>query len=223
MPQVLTNYHIKLLAALLMVVDHTGAILFPDLQILRLIGRLSFPLFAWLLVQGETHTRQVGKYALRLLILGLISQPIYIVAFQVYTPNILFTLLLGLICLRLDRTFPRWRLSFWVGGCVGASIANLEYGGYGIALIALIRYFKPHWFWWAAWVGLHWLIGVVLPVVGRGQFLAGFAVLIFGMANYQRGAKARWFYWFYPLHLLILVLIRLALQDRLPWLNSLAI
>jgi hypothetical protein len=220
MPQVLTNYHIKLLAALLMVIDHVGAVLLPDLAILRMLGRLSFPLFAWLLVQGEIHTRKVGKYALRLLGLGLISQPIYIITFQVYSLNILFTLLLGLICLRLDRTFPHWRPFIWVGGCLGATAAELEYGAYGVALIALIRYFKPHWLWWAVWIGLHWLIGIALPIVGNAQFLAGFAALIFVMANQQRGAKARWFYWFYPIHLLILVLIRLALQDRLPWFNA---
>ncbi|XQQ06384.1 MAG: TraX family protein [Leptolyngbya sp. IPPAS B-1204] len=218
MPQLLTNYHIKLLAALLMLIDHVGAILLPELTLLRVIGRLSFPLFAWLLVQGEAHTRSVHKYALRLLGLGLISQPIYMAAFQVSRPNILFTLLLGLICLRLVRAFPRWQLAIWVGGGLIATAAHLEYGSYGIAVIALIRYFKLHWLWLAAWIGLHLLISVVSPD-SSSQIWAVSTALLMGMTNQQRGAKARWFYWFYPLHLLILVLIRSAVQQGFLELN----
>lgn len=222
MPQLLTNYHVKLLAALLMLIDHVGAVFFPDLTILRMIGRLSFPLFAWLLVQGENHTRNIKGYALRLLGLGIISQPIYMLTFEVIRLNILFTLLLGLIGLRLARSFPRWQLPIWIVSSILATIADLEYGSYGIAMIALIKYFKPDWLWWACWVGLHVVIKIALPEYGSLQFLAVFAALIFEMANHQRGAKARWFYWFYPLHLLALTLIKMTEnQTLLPLLSNL--
>ena len=62
----LTNYHLKLLAAATMVIDHVGVVFYPDNDWLRIVGRISFPLFVWLLVQGETHTRNVWQYGLRL-------------------------------------------------------------------------------------------------------------------------------------------------------------
>jgi hypothetical protein len=208
MPQLLTNYHIKLLAVLFMTIDHIGAVLYPDTQILRTIGRFSFPLFCWLLVQGERHTRDVWKYALRLLVLGVLSQPIYMLTFDVQRPNILFTLLLGLLCLRAVRNFPPLWLPIWLGGALLATAIDTEYGAYGIAMIALIGQFKLTEVWWVGWLLLHLVTGLVLPSLGISQAPAILAPLVFGMANHQRGAKARWFYLFYPLHLLVLFLIR---------------
>ncbi len=89
----LTSYHLKLIAALTMLVDHIGVVFYPDLDWLRVIGRISFPLFIWLLVQGESHTKDIWRYGLRLGLLGLISQPIYQVTFDTEYLNILFLLL----------------------------------------------------------------------------------------------------------------------------------
>ena len=204
----MTNSSIKFLAALLMVVDHVGAVFFPELSLLRIIGRFSFPLFGWLLVQGERHTTHLSRYALRLLGLGILSQPIYMLTFQVQRPNILFVLLLGLLCLRAARTFPRWQLFIWIGVGALAAIADLEYSSYGIAMIALIGCFKPTCLWWVGWLLLHLLTWILLPGLGQLQFPAVFAPMLFSLSNQQQGAKARWFYWFYPFHLLILFLIR---------------
>lgn len=207
MARPLTSYHLKLLAALLMVIDHAGVVLFPNLLVLRVIGRFSFPLFVWLLVQGEQYTKNIRQYALRLLGLGLLSQPIYMLTFDAQIPNILFTLLLGLVCLRLARTFPRWQLFVWVGGGALAAITHVEYGIYGIAMIALTQRYKPDWFWWMGWFLLHLLTWLMQPSLGSFQGPAVFAPLLFMLADQRRGAKARWFYLFYPLHLLILMLI----------------
>ena len=62
----LTSYHLKLIAALTMVVDHIGVLFYPHLDWLRMIGRVSFPLFIWLLTQGEAHTKDIWRYGLRL-------------------------------------------------------------------------------------------------------------------------------------------------------------
>lgn len=211
MPRSLTNYSIKLLAALLMLIDHIGVVLLPQLAILRVIGRFSFPLFAWLLVQGERHTTRFRRYALRLLGFGLLSQPIYMLTFRVQRPNILFVLLVGLLCLRLARTFPRWQLFIWLGSGALAAAVDLEYGSYGIAVIALISWFDSTWIWWISWLLLHLLIWLVSPNLGQSQAPAIAAPLLFSLATQERGAKARWFYWFYPVHLLILWLIETAI------------
>ncbi len=67
--RILNNYQIKVLAAILMLVDHISMVLFPSITIFRIIGRFSFPLFILLLVDGEQHTQNFGQYCLRLSVL----------------------------------------------------------------------------------------------------------------------------------------------------------
>lgn len=208
MPRSLSNYSIKLLAALFMAIDHTGVVLFPELSVLRIIGRFSFPLFGWLLVQGENHTANFRRYALRLLALGILSQPIYMLTFQVQRPSILFVLLLALFCLRFARIFPRWQLFVWLGAGTLAAATDMEYSSYGIAMIALIAGFELTWIWWGSWLLLHLITWLIWPGLGLLQAPAILAPLLFSLTNQQRGAKARWFYLFYPLHLLLLFLIK---------------
>ena len=197
----LTSYHLKLIAALTMLVDHIGVVFYPDLDWLRVIGRVSFPLFVWLLVQGEARTKDVWRYGLRLGLLGLISQPIYRLTFDLEQLNILFLLLIGLVCLRVTRQQPALMFPVWAAAVLIAEALNVSYGGYGIVLILLIRYFRPDRFWWLAWVGFHliwaWYAGPFqLPVIA--------VPLLFVAFNGQRGPKARWFYGFYPGHLALL-------------------
>lgn len=197
----LTSYHIKLLAAATMVVDHIGVVFYPEANWFRMVGRISFPLFVWLLVQGEQYTRNVGRYSLRLAVLGLVSQPFYQLALNVERPNILFQLLISLICLRLTRHFPTFAVAIWLLGAGLAELLEISYGSYGIALVVMTRYFRRDLRWWLVWTGVHlgwaWLAGPFqLPVIG--------VPLVFWLTNGQRGEQARWFYGFYPGHLALL-------------------
>lgn len=209
----LSNYRVKLLAALLMVVDHIGVVFFPEVLELRVIGRLSFPLFCWLLVQGEKYTKNFRQYAIRLLALGIISQPIFQLLFQVQSLNILFTLLVGLGCLRAARQAPRYRALSWIGGGILAQVTGVEYGAYGVGAIALIKQFQPHkiW-WWASWVLLHLILLLAQPSFGQFQLPAVAAPLVLLMVNHQPGAKARWFYLFYPAHLLVIYFVKIGIN-----------
>lgn len=203
----LSNYWMKLLAGLTMLIDHIGHIFFPDVAVWRIIGRLSFPLFAWLLVQGEAHTRNVWRYGARLLVLAVISQPIYQWQYSVHGTdlNILFTLALGLLCLRGVRQFPSLEVPIWLAGALVATLLNTNYIAYGIGVIALLRHFRPTLVWWLGWALLH---GFDLALgYGMTQFFALPTPLICYWANGERGRRARWFYLFYPGHLLILGLI----------------
>lgn len=205
LPWGLTSYHLKFLAALTMVVDHIGVVFLPDAVGFRLVGRLSFPLFIWLLVQGEVHTHHIGRYGLRLAILGLVSQPIYQLIFDTTRLNILFELLVGLGCLRLDRRLPQLRIPIWLGGAGLSELLHMGYGSYGIVLIFLTRYYQPKLLWVVAWVGFHL---VWTAIVSPFQLPAIAVPLLFWLANGERGSKARWFYVFYPGHLVLLWLVR---------------
>lgn len=211
MTRSITNYQIKLLAAVLMVVDHIGAILFPGADVLRFIGRYSFPLFCWLLVQGEAHTRNFWKYLVRLLVMALLTQPIYnLVLLKGANDqwNILLTLAIGLVCLRIARLRPALQIPCWIAGAAIAYLIPVDYSYYGIGIIALIRYFEPTALWWTAWLLLHFGLVLVEPGWGAAQAPAIVSPVFFLMANGQQGKRARWFYWFYPGHLVVLYAIQ---------------
>ena len=97
------NDLIKLVAVLSMLVDHIGMVFFPQVAILRLLGRVAFPLFAYQLGISWRCTRSKPKLALRLLIFGLLAQP----AFYALTGNwnVMFTLL---YCLGMFWIMDRW-------------------------------------------------------------------------------------------------------------------
>ena len=73
---------LKLIACITMLIDHIGAVFFPSLILLRIIGRLSFPIYCFLLAEGAAHTKHAPRYALRLLLCALISELPYDLAFS---------------------------------------------------------------------------------------------------------------------------------------------
>ncbi|MBR3741515.1 MAG: hypothetical protein IKN04_13865 [Clostridia bacterium] len=134
---------IKLIAMVCMIVDHVGAAFFPRVYEMRLIGRLAFPLFAWSLCVGAEYTRNIRKYALRFLIFGILSQPVYFWAMnhKWYELNVFFELLIGLnaiISVRNNRMGSR----YWgpVLSILTTCIINVNsnYGWKGILFILLL-------------------------------------------------------------------------------------
>ncbi|MEH2214641.1 TraX family protein [Nostoc sp.] len=211
-------FSIKILAAVFMIMDHVCYLLMPELVILHLLGRLSFPLFAWLLAEGEKHTHNVHRYGRRLLIAAIISQPIYSIVFQSLSLNILFTLLLGLVMLRLVKRYSQlWQQLIIVGLCaVVAESLGAEYGTYGIGVIflmSLIDKLKPR-IWLLYWCIFHFFILIILSMLNIFQGWAIFAGLIVFQFNGKQGSRARWFYLFYPAHLIILGIINYLIQSR---------
>lgn len=133
---------LKWLAVASMVADHVGAVLLPELVALRWVGRLAFPLFALLLaynvsVRGVSRSR----YYLPLLVAGVVAQPFFMLAFNTYELNIMFTLLLGLLVVEVvGRWVNAGAVSRWAlpvpALAVGAWFAS--YGLAGVAVVALV-------------------------------------------------------------------------------------
>ena len=106
----MSGFTLKLLALFLMIVDHCGLVLFAGTSLYlpcRILGRIAFPLYAFLITEGYVHTRSVKKYAGRLLVFAVLSEIPFDYAFF-RTPfymgyqNVFFTLVLGLgalVCL----------------------------------------------------------------------------------------------------------------------------
>lgn len=159
----MNSFLLKLIACITMLIDHVGSIFFPNIMIFRVIGRVSFPIYAFLITEGYTRTKNLKRYIFRLLILAIISQVPYMSAFEVKGLNIFFTLLAGiLVILILDKKINFTQLSdgnralnkiFEVGINIGkfAIIALIlyildrfeaDYGVYGVCMILCFGIFK---------------------------------------------------------------------------------
>lgn len=214
----MNQFQFKLLAALCMVIDHVGYVFFPDESIWRMIGRLSFPLFAWLVVQGERYTRDVLSYLGRLLMMAVITQPFYMALFGVRQLNILVTLAIGLSMIRLGRKYPTWRYLIWGLGVTIAFVVPMDAGAYGLCVMLLLSRWQSFTKlgyslgWWGVWLSLHGLYAIAFEWSRPIQLWAAVTPLLLYAFNGERGARARWFYWFYPGHLALLLALRWTLR-----------
>ncbi len=132
---------LKTIAMLTMLIDHVGAIFFPGITELRVIGRIAFPLFCWGVAAGSVHTKSLPQYALRLLIGGLVAQPFFMLALRhsIREWNVMATLLLGLLAIIGIRKRV-WFSHIWAPLiCLGlAAMQQMDYGWRGVLLIILM-------------------------------------------------------------------------------------
>lgn len=204
----LNGFALKWIAMASMLVDHTGAVLFPQYIQMRMVGRLAFPIYCFLLVEGAIHTKNIRKYEIRLLAFALLSELPFDLAF--YTrpdarhQNVFFTLFLGLLAVEQYQK-QREKLSslltfIVVIACMAAAeLLHTDYGAAGIIFILLFYAFYGHKVLkQAAFVGANLLLyGVSV------QAYAGFAALPMLFYNGERGPSMKYFFYlFYPLHLL---------------------
>lgn len=132
---------LKLVAVLTMIVDHVGVVFFPGTLWLRVIGRIAFPLFCWGIVVGAEKSRDWKRYALRLLLLAVVSQPFYMLALNhsLTQFSVMVTLLLGLLAI-VGMQEKRFGSQFWAPAIcllLGAAF-QMDYGWRGVLLIILM-------------------------------------------------------------------------------------
>ena len=223
---------LKLLAAACMLADHAGAILLPQVLWLRCVGRLAFPIFAFLVAEGYEHTRDFWKYLRRMAVFALLSEIPFDLArgsaWDVGGQNVLVTFCLALLTLRgMDalRRESGWEkyagmAAVAAAGWAAGELLRVDYGGWGVVtvvLFSLCRAGKYARLWML--LGMILLNGVCLggltaEVFGAAvsiQVLAVAAVPIVWLYNGKSGVRGRWrwaFYAFYPTHLLVLEGIR---------------
>jgi TraX protein len=216
----LTSFQIKCLAAGFMVIDHAGRLLFDDAPIMVAIGRLSFPLFAWLATQGEQHTSNIRNYLTRLVIAGILTQPIYqyFLTQMLDRPftsiiqwNMLFALAYGVWVVRWVKQQPDLitQIPIVMALSIGAQIIRLE-GGLitTVSIYAMSLLEKQP----IVGLGLFAAVHLLYQVESDGfsiELLAIFGALICLLHNGEQGPKAKWFYSFYPLHFAGLLLVKL--------------
>ena len=137
-PISISSFGLKIIACATMLIDHIGIVFFPNMIILRIIGRLSFPIFAFLISEGYAHTKSVEKYLARLFVFFVISGPIFQNVIKNYTTlNIFFSLFLGLIAIHIYNKIQNKNFAFLIVILISifAQMIKTEYGFYGILLI----------------------------------------------------------------------------------------
>ena len=226
----LSGSTLKIIAMVTMLIDHIGAAvldrmiisgnaeLYDCYLVLRKIGRLAFPIFCFLLIEGFCHTRDAKKYASRLCMFALISEIPFDLAFsakllEVQHQNVFFTLAIGLITiimyqkaenLQLQNPYLKPLLLVLTGG-IGAGVAELlrtDYGMLGVLVILFFYILREKRFYQI-------VMGCILFI---DNITALFAFIPVAFYNGKRGLNVKWiFYVFYPAHLLLLYAISYAM------------
>ena len=218
----LSQEGLKILACVTMLVDH-AALLFGGSPWLRVIGRLAFPIYCFLLTEGIRHTRDVRRYLSRLLFAAIVSEPIYDLVLYPCVgiwqhQNVLWTLALGcamLWCMTMIHK-PVAKLAVMLMFALAAQLIRAGYGSSGIYMIALFALCRGmpegKWVLAAGLLVINWLMGsFTVSVFGLDvpvQLFAELALVPIFLYSGEKRTRLKavsWgFYLFYPAHLLLL-------------------
>lgn len=219
---------IKLIAAITMLIDHIGVILFPDSLLLRIVGRISMPLFAYCIARGFYYSRIKGtekRYCRNMILFATVSQvPFYMMCGKGY--NIGYTWLFSLLLLMIAtwKTDKLWKKLTAFSVAVVAVVWFVEFAGfavdYGVGGIA-----TPLLFYLIIAMEKESAVNYAIAVLGGwgiycicsgsaaalGQVFSVLSIPVLAVVKrFDRKIKLpKWFFYgFYPVHILVLLLIR---------------
>ena len=206
----LTSNQLKLLAMLTMTLDHIGVQMFPGVLWLRIVGRLAFPIYAYMIAEGCAHTRNRRKYLLQMAGLALLCQLVYFFAMGSLFQCILVTFTLSILLIYACDTGSRPLTALALLGVAFVTVAlprllpgtdfDIDYGFFGV-LVPVAAYLgetrrEKLLFTAGALVALAWSFGGI-------QWYSLAALFPLALYGGQRGKRRmKWlFYLYYPLHL----------------------
>lgn len=232
----LTSNMLRILAMVFMICDHLWAKVVPGNDWMTYIGRLTFPIFAFMISEGFIHTSNLKKYILRLLGFAVVSEiPFNLFYggnwFYPYHQNVMFTLLFGLLAITLidkakknpnAKTIVRTVLLLLLLS-LASFIGFVDYGFWGFLTVVMFYLFRNFPFAWAAQLVAMLLMNLILfegqtvpfELFGHSFEVAtqGFAVFSLIPIWLYGGKKGRsskimqyGFYAFYPVHMLLIYL-----------------
>ena len=221
----LTGNQLKIIALITMTCDHVGKELLQDLAILQIIGRLAFPIFAYMIAEGAQYTRNRRKYLLTMAGLAFVCQIVYFVAMGSLYQCVLvtFSLSIGLIYLfnhaRSERTPAAWAIAvtvlvtvYFVSEQLPMVLSHtdfmIDYGFAGIMLPVVVYPLRNKWEKLVAATLV--LIMMCIPEGGI-QWYSLLSVVLLALYNGKRGKRKlkNLFYIYYPLHLAAIYVISL--------------
>ena len=211
----LTGNQLKILALLAMTADHVGMILLPGWLFLRCIGRISMPIFAWMIAEGCRHTRSRSRYLLGIGVLGAACQTVTWLAVGSYYQGILVVFSLSLVMIYLFDKLKKDSMGMWIFLLAVAGMFVLtellppmvplwdfafDYGFCGVMLpvVFYLGKTKKQKLFWGLWV-----LALLSLRSGPLQWHALLALPLLWLYNGQRGRcpLKYLFYIYYPAHL----------------------
>ena len=235
----LSREGLKVIACVTMLLDHIGATIVlsqlsanPSVQLrelyelLRLIGRLSFPIYCFLLAEGSFYTKHPGNYAFRLSLSALLAEIPYDLAFRGgwswAKQNVMITLLLAFLALEVMKKCkdPLMKLVAALPFALAAELARSDYGWEGVLLVALFAVtrelpwkrliqFLGMWFLFSPdnAMALNWVNGIHVTLQ-EYAVLSLIPIQLYNGKKLTRSKVVQWaFYLFYPAHLVVLYCI----------------
>lgn len=219
----LSSFVLKVVAIVGMTFNHACYLFYPYLPVearcvLFGVGGLTFPIMAFLLVEGYRHTSSIERYAGRLLAFALVAQVPYGL-FLARNFNVLFTLLIGLTILHA-RDRMQDRVQFWIAAAALTAVSALcDWGIVGPLMILMMQTISER--------RQRIVLPLLVPILGTGlpalsDYLASFDLALLPFALYplvgctaaiplllayngSRGRPMKWFFYaYYPLHILVL-------------------
>lgn len=226
----LSQEGLKLIACITMLIDHFGHAIVPELPVpympelyytCRIIGRIAFPIYCFLLAEGMRHTHNPKKYILRLGIGILLAELPFDILFEGgfswAAQSVMVTLTIGAVMLScMQKTEKNWlKLLLILPFALLAELARSDYGGWGIVMIAIFALFDRLPVQITALLLVSFLMNsAAIPIFGIYVSVQLFAVLAMVPIGCYCGKKLtrskllQWaFYLFYPLHLLVLWMV----------------
>lgn len=224
------SHIVKYVAYLSMVIDHIGLVLFPYTALyswLRLLGRFAFPIFCYFIALGCLQTKRPTRYLLRLLVIAVLSEPAFSLAFyRVFWGgemcNVMWTLLFGaFVC--ITASHAKLNGFFFVGYTAAfmflAGVLHTDYGAQGVMLIGGSYWILKHPALQQrennnkqllSWAALLFLFASSM-VFGSQSHPREYVILllapVFAGMQLSTHRLSKWWYFFYPAHLLLFVLL----------------
>ena len=219
---------LKLFALIVMTADHIGAYLLPQYRILRIIGRLAFPIFAYMIAEGCTYTKNRKRYLLGMVILSVLCQSVYYIAQRSLYMSIpvTFSLSITLIyawdkafkeksaasfSLLLIAFFSVYFISVMLPKYMSSVGFDIDYGFFGIMVPVFIYIGNTH----LRKIALAALaLAMLAAQYGGVQWYSLLALVPLALYNGNRGKPniKYLFYIYYPAHLAVIYLIGLTIK-----------
>ncbi len=218
----MSSFVLKIIGIIAMSLDHIGILFFPKVMLFRIIGRLAYPIFAFLISEGYRKTNDIMDYIGRILVFAFFSQLAYRTAMgEGASLNVLFTFALALYAIYTYEKTNKLIMVFIVA--LAAQLFHTDYGAYGVLLIFIFHIFHDDFKGIVKYMTL--LTGTyvfinALPVytnIDNIRVLLKYSAQLFALSslfiiyfyNGKRGARVKYlFYIFYPGHLLLLYYLR---------------
>ena len=219
----LTGNQLKMIALVSMTIDHIGYMLYPDLLILRTLGRLAFPIFAYMIAEGCCYTRSMPRYFVTLALCGAVCQAVYLVSLRSLYMCIFVTFGMSVGLIWLAKLAQTKRSLWWYAAFFAAVLAayflaevlpyllpkhwdyGIDYGFIGIVLPVCVYLCKKEWQRLLACGILLVFLALCNPTISY-LWYALLSLPLLALYNGKRGKwKLKWFFYiYYPAHLVAL-------------------